>query len=140
MAFLEHRHVIGDSPGALGRCYLITRRQFEDVVAQENARPTVPIEFDSLSPGELKVTGSGWYDALVALEPMNGVPVITFTSPQPPELNSVAPPAIEYLRTIASGLRQIHDLTWDQLIERLRDPVVVSETWSHEELRIALGE
>lgn len=137
VAFLEHRHVADPMPGALGRRYLITRGQFEDVVAQENARPTTPVEIDSLSPGESRETGSGWYGTLVALEPVQGVPVITFTSPKPPELAPAMAPAIEYLRTIAVGLHQIHDLGWDRIIERLLVPTVVSEQWSPNDLLVA---
>jgi len=138
VAFLEHRIVDGDTPGALGRRYLITREQFEDVVAQENHRATVPLEINSLTPGVLRVTGSGWYDALVAMEPVEGVPVITFTSSQPPELESESPPTITYLQTIASGLHQVHDLSWEQLVTRLRISDVVSDTWTHDELLAAL--
>ncbi len=138
VAFLEHHHVTGATLGALGRRYLITRGQFEDVVAQENARPTTPVETDSLSPGELRVTGTGWYGALVALEPVKGVPVITFTSPDPPELAPALVPALEYLRTIAVGLHQIHNLDWDRIIERLLVPTVVSARWNHDELLLAI--
>ncbi len=134
VAFLEHQRVDSGTPGALGRRYLVTQEQFEDVVAQENRRPTMPLPFESISPGETRVVGEGWYDALVSLRPVAGVPVFTFTSSTAPESSTSTPPALTYLRTVASGLLQAHDLTLAQVVDRLRVPGVVAASWTAPEL------
>jgi len=134
VAFLEHRRVSRGTPGALGRRYLITRQQFEDVFAQENGQPTSAIEFDNGAESQPYPISKGWYGALVTLEPVDGVPVFTFTSPEPPETRISNPPSVEYLRTIATGLSQVHDIDMHRIVERLRNSEVVANAWSHEDL------
>lgn len=133
VAFLEHRRR-SDTPGALGRRYLITREQFDDVVAQESRRPTTVVNVDGLDPGELRVIGSGSYDALLALQPVDGIPVITFTSPNPPENRDAAVPSVDYLTTIATGLRQVHRIGAELIVERLRLVPIIASNWSKREL------
>jgi len=133
VAFLEHRGR-PDTPGALGRRYLITREQFDDVVAQESRRPTTAVEIDRLDRGMVTVIGSGWYDALLTLEPVDGIPVVTFTSPNPPESLEASAPSVEYLSTIATGLGQAHGIGWERIVERLRLVSVIASNWSKREL------
>lgn len=72
-----------DSSGhALGRAYLITFEQFEDVVAQENGKSVSSISIDgntALSKGNIEV-GAGLYNNLVHIGDYKGYPVFTFTS------------------------------------------------------------
>ena len=78
-AFLEHDR--SARPGALGRRYRVTRQQFADVLAQESGRPldSVPLpDLDELEPGTRAVIGDGFYDALVILAPIDGVPCLSF--------------------------------------------------------------
>ncbi len=138
VAFLEHRHAATATSGALGRRYLITRQQFEDVFAQENARPTEPINFGPSNKPRLHKISDGWYGALVVLEPVDGVPVLTFTSTSPPEHEISNAPSIEYLRTIATGLSQVHGLDMHLIVDRLRISEVIGRKWSHNDLHQAI--
>jgi len=133
VAFLEHQ-VRPNMPGALGRRYLITKEQFDDVAAQESHRPTAPVSIDQLDQGKVSAIGSGWYDGLLALEPVDGTPVVTFTSPHPPEATKAAAPSIDYLATIVTGLGQVHDIGFERIIDRLRLVAVIAATWTQREL------
>ena len=119
-AFLEHDP--SDRPGALGRRYLVTRQQFADVLAQESRRPFDSVslpDLGSLATGSRTTVGDGPYDALVALDPIDGVPVVSFTAPTPPEAREPAPPSEAYLRTIVTGLAEVHDLADAALADHL---------------------
>jgi len=134
VAFLEHHPRAPDFPGALGRRYLITREQFDDVAAQESHRPTSRIDIEVLTPGQVREVGTGWYDGLLALDPMDGVPVVTFTSPAPPEAGAENPPSVDYLTTLATGLNQIHMIGPERIVARLRLVDVIASNWSKEQL------
>jgi hypothetical protein len=109
---------------ALARAYLITWGQFEDVVAQENARPTTPpIELarSELVEGFSRALGPGRYDNLLCVGRMEGSPVLTFTSPcamadTKPGLGAPSP---AYLTMLISGLRESRAMTDDALVAYL---------------------
>ena len=133
-AFLEHRAA---PTGALGRRYLITLEQFADVHAQENRIRPGGLEFPDdildLAPGQQRtvVDGAyGAYGAVVALDPVDGHPTFTFTAPTPPEQRPPAPPSAPYLATILHGLREIHDLDDNLIVERVAHAPGVRPNWS----------
>ena len=139
-AFLEHRTATG--AGALGRRYLITREQFADVLAQESGRPfdSVPLpDLDELEPGTRVVIGDGFYDALVILAPIDGVPCLSFTSPQPPDAREPSPPSEPYLRTIITGLAEVHDLDDEALATHLSASRGIRPTWTLAAMTALLG-
>ncbi len=132
-AVLEHER--SPRPGALGRRYRVTRQQFADVLAQESRRGfdsvTLP-DLGSLEPGTRVVIGEGSYDALVALPPIDGVPCISSTSPAAPEHRRPAAPCESYLRTIVTGLAEVHDLSPDELAHHLGASPGVRPAWTIE--------
>ncbi len=130
-AFLEHRPATG-ADRALGRRYLITEEQFSDVVAQESGLPIEPRvlpDLRSIAPGERLSIGDARYETLVALEPVDGIPCISFTSPDPPEERTPAAPSATYLGTIVRGLREVHPLSGAELAARLVRAQGVHPTW-----------
>ncbi|MEM9202337.1 MAG: hypothetical protein AAGC53_11775 [Actinomycetota bacterium] len=132
-AFLEHRPAVG--VGALGRRYLITSDQFGDVLAQESGRDFDTIALPDLATiegGTRTVIGDGFYDALVALDPIDGVPCVSFTSPEPPEHREPAPPSEAYLRTIVRGLADIHDLSPGDIADHTLAASGMQPTWDRE--------
>ena len=129
-AFLEHRRAVAPARGALGRRYLITMAQFEDVLAQENTRDTHPVEFPH-TPGDTVLAGPGRYDRIVALDPVDGIPVVTFTDPHPPEDTEPAPPSPAYLGNIVRGIGAVHDLTPSAISDHLLTASGVCPTWDH---------
>jgi len=114
---------IGTTPDplhTLGRAYLIGWDQFEDVVAQENGRQTASIDWiqlGDLAAGEALTLGPGWYDHLICLGHHQGVPVVTFTAPEP--ITPTAAPSRGYLATIIEGLRQTYGLSQDEIVAYL---------------------
>ncbi len=100
------------------RAYLITWEQFEDVVAQENGRPTSPLglAFDDLVAGASIRVGPGRYEHLLCLGRHDGIPVVTFTSPR--TMTDVEPgaPSSMYLKVMIAGLRASHALSDDVLV------------------------
>lgn len=132
-AFLEHRTATG--AGALGRRYLITREQFADVLAQESRRPIGSLDLpdlDALTAGDRTVVGDSFYDALVILDPVDGVPCVSFTSPAAPEQREPTAPSEPYLRTIVTGLADIHPLDATTIARRICDAPGVAPTWDLE--------
>lgn len=130
VAFLDHRR----ERCAPGRIYLITRGQFDDLAAQESRRDRVALPFDDLIPGEVHVVGSCWYDGLLALEPIEDVPVVTFTSPQPPEDRPTSPPSATYLGTVMRGIMEVHSITGEELADHVFNTPGVAAGWSLAEI------
>ncbi len=126
VAFLEHAQ--SEVP-SLGRRHLITWSQLDDVVAQESRRPSTPLPIAELNPGDRLNVGDGPYDNLVALDPVDGVPVITFTSPTPPEDREPCAPSETYLRTILGGLAGVHHISADEIARRVLLSPGVAPTW-----------
>ena len=107
VAFLDHDRGETVSPA---RRYLITKDQFDDVAAQESRRPEKPLPVNELIPGRVHVVGDSPYDGLLGLGTIDGIPVVTFTSPRPLLHLPVKPPSVAYLGAIVRGLAEVHDL------------------------------
>lgn len=112
MAFYDHH-----TPGpTYGRGYLITAEQFADVAAQEMHRE--PGEFldltDVLATGQHEF-GPGRYETVLLVGERDGHPMVTFTAPGRAADVPHTAPAAAYLRMLAAGLAEIHDLTREQI-------------------------
>jgi hypothetical protein len=109
------------SAPAHARAYLIAWDQFEDVVAQENGRPTTHID---LEPGELAAghsirLGTGRYDNLVLLDTFEEGPVVTITSPATMAEAPLDAPSPAYLKVMVAGLRESHAMGDDAIVAYL---------------------
>jgi hypothetical protein len=138
-AFLEHRPA---ERGAWGKRYLIGAGQFADIFDQENRRAPGTSELPdlaSLHPGALVDQGAGPYGTLVVLDPVEGVPCLSFTSPTPPEQQTPAAPSASYLRTIAQGLYETHRVSPQELVDHLLRAPGVTPAWDQESIRALLG-
>jgi hypothetical protein len=89
------------------RIYLVSDEQFDDIIAQENAR--IP---GDVTPGD----HAGWYDVVVERGSVRGYPVMTITSGETRETN---PPSPDYIRHVACGLRESHEMSTSQIVEYL---------------------
>ncbi|MCP3909577.1 MAG: histone deacetylase [Actinomycetia bacterium] len=127
-------HQPGTEP-ARGRAYLITVSQFEDVVAQESRRETTPIDLDAATERGHHLTGPGPYDRLEVVDSWGGVPVVTFTHPDPRGAHDPTPPSAAYLATIISGLRESHHLDDNHIVEYLLAAPGVDRSWTGANLR-----
>ncbi len=111
---------------ALGRIWLLSWRQLEDVFAQENHAP-----HRRLTAGEAHRHATVWkrpYGRLLQVGAHAGRPVITFTAPEPGARPAAAPSAA-YLRTIVRGLVAVHCLDAGELADQLLAAVGVAEGW-----------
>jgi hypothetical protein len=102
----------------LGRKYLITRDQFEDVFRQENdIGMSEIIVFDLVKArheGSLTVRKS-WYGKIIFLGIEAGLPVFTLTAHWDLDASEVRLPSSNYLQHIIKGIRQTYHIS-DQLI------------------------
>ena len=106
MAFYDARVSGGDVPAT---AYLLTARQFSDVVDQEMWRPPgSDLDFShAISTGRATL-GPGRYETVHCVGALDGHPVLTFTADVLPPLNA---PSAAYLRTMARGLRGVHGMS-----------------------------
>jgi hypothetical protein len=108
-----------DVSRSLVRGYLITWAQFEDVVAQENARASSPITVGELTDGAFRLIGPGRYENLLCVGQRDGVPIVTFTAPWALSAITPAEPSMEYLAMLIAGLREAHGLDDNAIVDYL---------------------
>ena len=104
------RRTRDDDAGTLARAWLLTEAQFADVVRQENGRSPTGELFDltGLPATGALTLGTGWYDHLLLCGTIDGLPVITVTSPTDlPERR----PSAAYVDYIVNGLVDTHGLS-----------------------------
>ena len=104
-------HQPGTDGTTLARAYLVTARQFADVLEQEMRRePGVDHDLGAVVGGARHAVGPGRYETLHLAGELDGRPVISFSAPDVEALG-LRPPVPAYLATIARGLRQAHGLS-----------------------------
>ncbi len=114
VAFYDHA-----TPGrTAARGYLITRAQLADVAAQEMYR--TPRDGDPLEdvltrplPGGRHAVGEGHYETLVEVGRLDGLAMLTFTSPGGVAAMEHRAPSAAYRERLAVGLRESRD--WDEV-------------------------
>jgi hypothetical protein len=128
---------------ALGRAYLITFEQFEDVVAQENGKATGSVTIsgiETLKKGSTEV-GAGLYNNLIHIGDYRGYPVFTFTSSftakdavadaqistSYKKMGSTNKPSDNYLRMIAKGLEESFGMSIEEQSDYLRGTLGAGE-------------
>jgi hypothetical protein len=132
VAFADHeRH---DPPVGLGRAWLLTIEQFEDVAAQESGRDAMACDLEVLRrDGHLRC-GDGWYDQLLHVGDHGGMPIVTFTATEPLGDQPTGAPSGPYLRHVGAGLRAAHRLDDDELARYLLSCPGVSSGWDRASL------
>jgi len=112
------------------RGYLVTAGQLVDVMAQEMYRE--PVDGDPLEelvsgplPDGRHVFGDGRYESVVEVGRVDGLPLLTFTSPHGSEQVERTRPAAAYVAMMAEGLRESRG--WDEAavtayLERISAP------------------
>lgn len=109
---------------AFGLAYRIKLDQYLDVLCQENGwsgRPDAGLALPSVREGTRTLVPDGephgWYRTVVGLEPIDGVPAVTFTHPDVELATEPASP--RYIRVVADGLASQHGLTTARIAEYL---------------------
>lgn len=100
----------GKTSVTLGRMYLITDDQFNDVVMQENDRVVdgtrfVPRFEELKQKNEFLLPGNGLYGYLLCVAVKGSWPVVTFTTQK--DL-PIRPPSEPYIKVIASGIKETY--------------------------------
>jgi hypothetical protein len=102
----------GPASATLGRMYLITEEQFNDVVLQENSRRVdgthlVPPLRELASQNDHRIPGVKAYGRLLVLQNEASRPVLTFTNTDEDVL-PIGPPSEAYVRIIVAGLKETY--------------------------------
>jgi hypothetical protein len=108
-AFIRHGEI---NAKVLGRMYLITDEQFNDVVLQENGREVdgarlVPPAEQLYDAKEYVLPGLKTYGRLLLVGIADSYPILTFTATEshaPP----IAPPSEPYVKVMARGLKETY--------------------------------
>jgi hypothetical protein len=97
------------------RAYLITAEQFVDVLAQETRRsPGMTLDLGPVFRGERYSNGVGGYPILVRVGERHGLPLVTFTRERR-AAPAFAAPSEPYLAAMATGLREAHGWSEEQI-------------------------
>ena len=122
---------------ALGRMYLITDDQFNDVVMQENGEEVngarfVPSFEELTRKDEFDLPGDRLYGHLLRVGVQGGWPVITFTTAR---VQTIAAPSKAYIKVIVAGIKETYlAMTNTQICEYLLRAEGVHGRISPEEL------
>ena len=108
------------APGeVLSTAYLLPTATFSDVVEQEMWRaPGVDHDLTEVIGSGRQVLGPGHYETLHRTGELDGRPVVTFSADDPSVLEP-GRPAPAYLATMARGLRSLHGLSADEVVDYL---------------------
>jgi hypothetical protein len=121
VAFYDH-DVPGPTPA---KAYLVTAEQFADIAAQEMHRlpdPDDPLEevITSIPEGGRHRAGPGHYETLIDVGRRDGLPMLTFTSPNGSTAVEHTEPSDAYLAMIANGLQEAHGWGKAEVSEHLQ--------------------
>lgn len=123
-----------------GRAYLLTAGQFADVTAQEMHRlPEADLDLAGLWADGHALLGPGRYERLLVVDEIDGVPVVTFTASWARDGIELNAPVAAYLVTMATGLREGHDLDDAAVVDYLLARPGARPRWTRAGLAAALG-
>lgn len=121
----------------LGKMYLITKEQFEDVVKQENNRPVtsyLDLKLDQARhEGSAIVIEDSRYGRILFLGQKDGAPIYSFTNPN--DLEIYKKPSSQYLLMIASGILENYQLSLNELCDYFMHKKGIESNYSLVELK-----
>jgi len=122
---------------ALARAYLITPRQLQEVVRQENANAVrvddVHLDIEGArTQGHVRMLPQGYYSELVYCGQREGYPMLSFTASE--NRSDFRPPSAAYLRMIRCGLQESHGLNIGETVAYLKDRPGVLGHWTVSQL------
>ncbi|MER7544116.1 histone deacetylase [Spirillospora sp. NPDC127506] len=127
-----------DLPGrAAARAYLLTRRQFCDVLSQEMRRdPGTDHDLSEVLARGRQRLGPGRYETVLRVGERAGHPMLTFTSPHPAAPNA---PTAPYLAMLGNGLREAHGWTAGRAASYLAARPGARGAWTERAIAALLG-
>ena len=121
----------------LGRKYLITKDQFEDVFKQENGidiEKKIHIDFNNAREKGAITLQKSWYGRVIFLGEEEGIPIYTLTAHWDFKYEEIASPSYSYIRHIIMGIKQTYNLFDEQIAEYLYQKPGVDINFSKKEL------
>jgi len=121
----------------LGRKYLISEEQFEDIFKQENnidIKKAIKIDFGKAEEESTLIVKQSWYGRIVFLGEEGGLPIFTLTAYWDFNPKETLPPSSSYLRHIIKGIKQVYRFPNEQILEYLNQKPGVSMNFSKNEL------
>ncbi len=121
VAFIRDRENPERGP-TLGRMYLITDEQLNDIVLQENAKKPdgtryVPAFGQLVSQRVSYLPDNPWYGKLLNIGSQGEHPILTFTTART-DLQHPNPPSNAYVKVIASGIKETYpQMSDDDIVE-----------------------
>lgn len=136
VAFYAPDHQRPDWPdGAAMRGYLLTTSQFSDLLTQEMYRtPKSDLDLTEVLETGRSSLGPGRYETLVKAGEVEGVPVLTFTSPWDVRSVELRSPSTRYLGMISTGLAESHDWSANEIKSYLAERPGIRGEWSDSDL------
>ncbi len=109
----------------LGRMYLITRQQFNEIMRQENDKEPINskinIDFNSTIIQVFSIISVNWYNRIIYLGSEKEYPIFTFTLNLKPEEIKLNPPGDKYLSTIIKGIKETYELSNGEIFEYIHN-------------------
>lgn len=121
----------------LGRKYLITKEQFEDIFKQENnisMEQTIIIDFKEARKKSVLTVKESWYGRIIFLGIEKSFPIFTLTAYWDFKPEEALPPSRKYLKHIIKGIRQTYNSSDEQILEYLSQKPGISINLSNKEL------
>ena len=128
-------------PGEMpARAYLLTASQFADIAAQEMyLDPGEDLDLSTvLADGRVSL-GDGRYQTLVCPGALEGCPVLTITAPWRSAEARLNRPSAVYLRNLASGLRESHGWTYEEIADYLAGRPGAEGEWDAADIVALMG-
>ncbi len=122
----------------LGRMYLISKEQFEQVVWQENNirdyqnQPNIELD-KAIERGSL-IVGNSLYNKLLYLGEKDSFPIFTFTSNWADSEIKYYQPGVNYLKVIAEGIKETYAKSKDDIAEYFSNVPGISNNISKQTL------
>lgn len=121
----------------LGRKYLISKEQFEDVFKQENnikITEETSIDFEEAKESVSVTVKESWYGRIIFLGMERGFSVFTLTAYWEFKTGETLPPSSSYLKHIIRGIKQIYGFSNDKIYEYLNEKPGINGNFSRKRL------
>ncbi len=132
-AFINTVH--NEEAATLGRMYLITEEQFEDVVRQENGIEDMSVDVETIKEkGNIILDENAYYGNLLYAGDRDGYPIFTFTNPKSMKENTIMKPSERYLAMLIRGYYQTHGMEAEEIVNYLIEKPGVEGVYTRSDL------
>lgn len=141
IAFIEQQK--SKNVSSLGRMYLITQEQFEQIVWQENHLTNFQdqpnINFEKINQKGFEEIPDFLYGRIVLLGSKDSFPIYTFTANWNDTRIEYTKPGMKYIKVIANGIRETYSYTDNDIVNYLSNLPGINSNISKNVLRQTLS-